>query len=79
MRDRDIYVFVEVRSKRHASSFGTAIEAIDARKQQRVRMVAEWYRTTHRLHEMKMRFDAIAVTYHPQDEQPRIQHIEAAF
>lgn len=78
MRDRDIYVFVEVRSKRHASSFGTAIEAIDARKQQRVRMVAEWYRTTYRLYEMKMRFDAVAVTYHPQEE-PTIQHVEAAF
>lgn len=79
MRDGEEYVLVEVRSKRQSSSYGTAIEAIDARKQQRVRMVAEWYRSAYQLYEAKMRCDAIAVTFHAQGEHPTIQHIVAAF
>lgn len=79
MRDGEVYVFVEVRGKRHSSRYGTAIEAIDARKQQRVRALAEWYRAAHRLYEASIRFDAIAVTFYAQDEHRKIEHIVAAF
>lgn len=61
-RDGDCWVFVEVRSRYGAAGAEEAAEAIDWRKQHKVRTVAEVYVNRYRLHEAEIRFDAVAVT-----------------
>ncbi|BFH14854.1 YraN family protein [Paenibacillus melissococcoides] len=60
-RDGNCWVFVEVRSRYGAAGAEEAAEAIDWRKQRKVRAVAEVYVNRYRLHEAEIRFDAVAV------------------
>ncbi|NKI19670.1 YraN family protein [Paenibacillus dendritiformis] len=60
-RDGNCWVFVEVRSRYGTAGAEEAAEAIDCRKQQKVRAVAEVYVNRYRLHEAEIRFDAVAV------------------
>ena len=67
----DEIVFCEVKS-RYSDAFGSPVEAVDMRKQRRVRRVAaEWLRTHHR--HGRLRFDVATIT------GTRIEVIEAAF
>lgn len=60
-RDGNCWVFVEVRSRYGAAGTEEAAEAIDWRKQHKVRAVAEVYVNRYRLHEAEIRFDAVTV------------------
>ncbi|NGP62550.1 YraN family protein [Paenibacillus thiaminolyticus] len=60
-RDGNCWVFVEVRSRYGLAGAEGAAEAIDWRKQHKVRAVAEVYVNRYRLHEAEIRFDAVAV------------------
>lgn len=62
-REDDVWVFIEVRSRIAGSGYGEAAEAIDWRKQRQVRSVATAYIHFHRLGEVRVRFDAVTVTY----------------
>lgn len=67
----DEIVFCEVKSRR-SDIFGSAAEAVDIRKQRRIRrLAAEWLRTHHR--HGRLRFDVATVT------GTRLEVIEAAF
>ena len=70
----DCYVFVEVKG-RMSRKFGDPLEAIDARKQQKIRMVATMYLKERGLLENPCR-DAISVLG---DTDAEIRHIENAF
>lgn len=62
-RDGDWIVFIEVRSRSATGArFGTAREAIDARKQMQVRTVAMQYLYLKRLTQSRVRCDAALVT-----------------
>lgn len=56
----DYIVFVEVKA-RSSLKFGHPFEAIDKRKQQKIKMIASLYLTTKRKTNTKCRFDAIAL------------------
>lgn len=58
--DGDYIVFVEVKA-RISQKFGHPFEAIDERKQQKIKMVASLYLTTKRKTNAKCRFDAVAI------------------
>ena len=58
--DGDYIVFVEVKA-RISQKFGHPFEAIDERKQQKIKMVASLYLTIKRKTNRKCRFDAIAI------------------
>lgn len=60
--DGETLVFVEVRTKRAGSRYGSALEAIDIRKQQKVRATAAVYMQLNGLWNIPVRFDAAAVT-----------------
>ncbi|AJY77897.1 hypothetical protein VN24_20770 [Paenibacillus beijingensis] len=60
--DGNTLVIVEVRTKRAGSRFGTALEAVDVRKQQQVRATAAVYMQLNGLWDIPVRFDAAAVT-----------------
>lgn len=77
-RDRDVLVFVEVKSRR-STLFGTPFEAVDARKQRQLSRIAQDYLQSHRLGETAARFDVIAVHLHDDNRPATIEHIQNAF
>lgn len=79
MRDGEDWVFIEVRSVSDNAGYGTAIEAIHARKQLQVRQLAQRYLFASRLGEVRMRCDAVAITYYSDGRQPGIEHVKHAF
>ncbi len=71
--------FVEVKLRKN-DHFGTAAEAVDVRKQHRLRTTAQIYLAKHETH-LQPRFD-VAEVYAPQGfdtSQPQINYIENAF
>ena len=58
--DGDVLVFVEVKT-RQSRAAGAPEEAVDARKQARMRRAAEAFARRYRADEVEMRFDIIAV------------------
>ncbi|OXM17474.1 YraN family protein [Paenibacillus herberti] len=60
--DNGMLVVVEVRSARAGSRFGTAAEAVNTRKQQKVRLVAAVYMQQMGWSSRNIRFDAAAIT-----------------
>lgn len=78
MRDNDVLVFVEVRSRR-PSRFGTAAESITYQKVRRLQAAASAYLQSRRLYNRAAcRFDVIAVEA-AVDQPPRIDWIKNAF
>lgn len=70
--DKNVIVFVEVK-RRATLAFGRPCEAVDFRKQQKIRKVAELYLVTTKNYYTDVRFDVIEILG---DE---INHIENAF
>ena len=59
-RDGETIVFVEVKAK-DTAEFGTAVEAVGARKQQRIISMAVDYLARNRLTAKPCRFDVVAI------------------
>lgn len=72
-QEKDMIVFVEVKS-RSTLQFGRPSEAVDVRKQQKLRKVASLYLLQHNIMDSACRFDIIEVI-----GQSEINHIENAF
>ncbi|MBB6677012.1 YraN family protein [Cohnella lubricantis] len=77
--DSGALVFVEVRSRRNPSRFGTAVEAVTPRKQAQVRNVAQYYLAMKKIDGRPIRFDVIAVTFDGNGEISELRHLEGAF
>jgi putative endonuclease len=58
--DGGILVFVEVKTRRNRAA-GAPEEAVDERKQKRLRRAAEVFATRYRAEDTEMRFDVVAV------------------
>lgn len=74
--ERGTIVFVEVKTRR-THGFGSPAEAVDRRKQQRLRRAAEVYLNRKRLHDRHARFDVVEVYW--EDTVPRCELIANAF
>lgn len=73
-------VIVEVRTRRDTARFGTPAESVDARKQARLRRIAQAYLLAHGWpDEAAVRFDVMDIRWPAKDGQPQIRHHEAAF
>lgn len=72
-KHKNTIVFVEVKS-RSTLKFGRPSEAVNIRKQQKLRQVASLYLLQHQMMESECRFDVIEVIGNDQ-----INHIENAF
>ena len=77
--DAGTLVFVEVRSRTNPTRYGTAIEAVDARKQRKVRAVAAYYLARHASGSRPVRCDVVAVTFRADGSIAELQHIQGAF
>lgn len=71
-RDKDTIVFVEVK-KRETYLFGSPAEAVDGRKQSKIRKTALYYLKQYKLTDSPCRFDVIEIV------GENINHIENAF
>lgn len=68
-------IFVEVRSKR-GNRFGSGAESVNWNKQQKIRMVAQFYLNHKRLFNSPIQFDVIDIQFEP---KIHLRHIEHAF
>jgi len=79
VQDRKYLVFVEVKLRKSAD-FARAMEYVDRRKQDRIRITASMYLSQNPT-KLQPRFDVIEI-YAPQGtatEKPEIRHMEDAF
>ncbi|MEP7198653.1 MAG: YraN family protein [Chloroflexota bacterium] len=76
-RDGDALVFVEVKTRR-GDQFGTAAEAVNARKQQKLIDVAETYLQAKQLDDVDWRIDVVAVEMDARGKLLRVEVIENA-
>jgi putative endonuclease len=77
--DGKTLVFVEVRSRTNPTRFGTAIEAVTARKCRQVREVATVYLKQRGGAPQPLRFDVVAVTFLRDGNASEIKHLQGAF
>jgi len=75
-KDRDVLSFVEVKT-RASAEFGKPQESVNRRKQQQLSKVALHFINKYKAHEVKARFDVVAVYLLPQEE--RMELIKDAF
>ena len=79
VKDRKFLVFVEVKLRKN-EKFAQAMEYVDRRKQDRLRVTASMYLSQHPT-KLQPRFDVVEI-YAPQGantEEPQITHLEDAF
>lgn len=74
--DGKTLVFIEVKT-RLDNGAGTPEEAVDARKQHRLRRAAEVFAARNRASDREMRFDVVAVAF--EGRQPRLEVFKDAF
>ncbi|MGH7905414.1 MAG: YraN family protein [Candidatus Binataceae bacterium] len=74
--ERGTLVFIEVKARRAFSS-GAPQEAVDGRKQTRIRRAAEIYLDRHRAGERPVRFDVVAISW--DKRPPKIELLRDAF
>jgi putative endonuclease len=74
--DRRVIVFVEVKT-RTGHGFGSPLEAVEFRKQQKMIQAAQYFLNERKLHQRDARFDVVGISW-PGDE-PLVEHIENAF
>ncbi len=74
-KDNDTVVFVEVKTRTN-KSFGQPFEAVDYKKQERLKRIALFYMKSIKIN-LKVRFDVISIT--SQNGEHKINHIMEAF
>lgn len=75
--DREQLIVVEVKT-RSSTRFGLPAEAVDRRKVNRIRRLAQLWLTEHRVPWCEVRFDVLAVLAVPGCD-PQVHHYRAAF
>jgi len=76
MQDQQALVFVEVRY-RNSSTFGSALESVDRKKQAKLIFTAEHYLQQQESSFTAYRFDVIAITH--KNNKPSITWVKDAF
>jgi len=78
MRDKALFVFIEVRYRK-GKTYGTAIESINFKKRNKVRRTAGYYLQKNGLEDSYYRFDAVGVEPGLTDSSPLITWVQDAF
>jgi len=76
MQDQQTLVFVEVRYRK-SSAFGSALESVNTKKQQKLIFTAEHYLQQQNTAFSSYRFDVIAITH--EQNKPTIVWLQDAF
>ena len=75
-KDKDYYVFIEVKARLN-DRFGQPREAINQKKQQKIKRVAEFYLISNKIYDKNCRFDCIEVLGNEKDY--KLEHYKNAF
>ncbi len=76
MLDQRAIVFVEVKT-RTGTGYGTPLEAVESRKQQKMIYAAQFFLSARKLNQREARFDVVGISW--PGPQPLVEHIENAF
>lgn len=76
VQDRRVVVFVEVKT-RSDHRFGTPLESVQQRKQDKMIKAALYFLSQRRLHQSEARFDVVGISF--EGGEPTVEHIENAF
>jgi putative endonuclease len=76
--DGQTLVFGEVKTRRSGDA-GHPADAVDARKQRKLTLLAVSYLKRHGLLQQASRFDVVAITWGDDQEAPRLEHLRNAF
>ena len=74
--DRRVLVFVEVKT-RTGNGYGSPLEAVEFRKQQRMIRAAQFFLAEKGLQQRDARFDVVGISW--PGREPVVEHIENAF
>jgi putative endonuclease len=74
--DQRVIVFVEVKT-RTGIEYGTPLEAVEVRKQQKMIYAAQFFLNAKKLSQREARFDVVGISW--PGAQPLVEHIENAF
>jgi putative endonuclease len=74
--DRRVVVFVEVKT-RTGNTFGTPLEAVEFRKQQKMIQAAQYFLAYKGLQQRDARFDVVGISW--SGREPSVEHIANAF
>ena len=77
-RDRDVIVFVEVKTRR-SDSAGHPVEAITPAKQKKLTQLALAFLKLHDLLEHSARFDVVTIYWKDGEKTPTVEHFPNAF
>jgi putative endonuclease len=75
-RKNNTIIFVEVKTRR-SKKFGMPEEAVDDRKQDRLRSLAKYFISQYQLFELDCRFDVVSIFH--EGNAVKIKHIRNAF
>lgn len=75
-KEKDTIVFVEVKT-RQSDEFTEPFQSVGARKQAKIRALAEYYLQEKNCSECEIRIDVLSIVSHGKDRQ--IEHIRNAF
>ena len=75
--DGDVLVLVEVKARR-GTAFGSPQEAVDARKQRKLRTLAEVYRSQIHKRDQPYRIDVVALLLDDDLNVTKVEHIRNA-
>jgi len=69
-------IFIEVKT-RTSQEFGKPAEAVNYRKQEKLKLLAQEYLCTNKLENSNLRFDVLAIVIRPQGK-PKIEWLQGA-
>ncbi|PMQ01312.1 MAG: YraN family protein [Dictyoglomus sp. NZ13-RE01] len=75
---KNIIIFVEVKTRR-TMDFGAPIEAVDNKKQEKIRFIANYYLSKFGKKNLLVRFDVFSIILDENNKIMKWEHIENAF
>lgn len=78
VKKKNLLVFVEVKARK-SLDFGEPIEAIDERKQEKIRFIANYYISKSKNKSLQVRFDVFSIILDKNNQILSWEHIPNAF
>lgn len=78
VRKENLLVFVEVKARK-SLEFGEPIEAVNVRKQEKIRFIANYYLLRKKMRDYQIRFDIFSIILDKDNKIKSFEHISNAF
>lgn len=74
----NLLIFVEVKTRK-SLEFGSPIEAINKKKQEKIRFIADYYLSKRKIKDYQIRFDVFSILLDKDNKIKSFEHISNAF